>query len=168
MRALTIGVRSAAHPDYWTVIVHAHPRGSASNGSSAAADTPPLAWSADTVLAGSFAEPFAGNYDAKYFEDDGRLYLLYVKNVAPPPIFRNDIVLQPMTSPMQLAAGGPTTLLTPGDRYGDLASEHYAQTRATLVEAPYLVKMAGKYASSIRPALTARPTTRQRSRGPIA
>ena len=43
----------------------------------------PLGWSADIVLSGSFATPEQGNYDAKYFEDDGQLYLLYVRNCLP-------------------------------------------------------------------------------------
>ncbi len=65
-----IGVHSPTHPNHWTVLVHAHATAAAAPGIA------PLAWSADTVLSGSFANPMDGNYDGKYFEDGGRLYLL--------------------------------------------------------------------------------------------
>ncbi len=137
--AVTIGVHSPAHPGHWTVVAHAHPTQAAVAGSA------PSAWSADTVLAGSFTDPVEGNYDAKYVEDDGRLYLLYVTNAVPPPALRNTIVIQSMLSPTQ-PASAPVTLLAPGDRYGPLESEFYAQTQAKLVEAPYIAKIGGKYA----------------------
>lgn len=133
---VAIGVHSAAHPDHWTVLAHAHPT----------ADGVPLAWVADTVLSGSFSNPADGNYDGKYFEDDGRLYLLYVRNLAPRPELRNGIVIQPMVSPTRPTPEAPTTLLTPGDRYGPLASEQYGSTQARLVEAPFIVEIGGKYA----------------------
>ncbi len=136
---LAIGVRSPKHPDHWTVLVHAHPSKDSVTG------TAPLAWSADTVLAGSFLNPVDGNYDGKYFEGSGRLYLLYVKNFMPKPALRNEIVIQPMRSPTRAAPEGPTTLLTPGDRYGSLDSEWYGHSQAKLVEAPYIAKVGGKY-----------------------
>jgi hypothetical protein len=137
---LAIGVHSGAQPDHWTVLVHAHPSGVATP------DTTPLAWSADAVLSGSFSNRVDGNYDGKYFEDGGRLYLLYVKNFVPRPALRNEIVIQPVLSPTRLAPVAPTTLLSPGDRYGALESEWYDHTQAKLVEAPYIIKIAGKYA----------------------
>ena len=141
---LAIGVRSPSHPSHWTVLVHARP---APGGAPGAAPGPtPLAWSADAVLSGSFSDPAAGNYDGKYFEEGGRLYLLYVKSFALRPAPRNGIVLQPMLSPAQPAPGGPATLLAPGDRFGPLSSEDYGQTQAKLVEAPYIAKAGGKYA----------------------
>lgn len=114
---LAIGVHSPAQPDHWTVLVHAHP---ATKAVSAGA---PLAWSADTVLSGSFSKLVDGNYDGKYFEDSGHLYLLYVKNFVPKPALRNGIVIQPMLSPTRPAPEDAITLLTPGDRYGALALE---------------------------------------------
>lgn len=137
---LAIGVNSPAHPAYWTVLVHAHPPADAAPGAV------PLAWSADTVLSGSFSEPADGNYDGKYFEDKGRLYLLYVRNFAPRPALRNGIVIQPMLSPARPAPEGPTTLLMPGDGYGALDSEAYHHALVKLVEAPHLVRIVGKYA----------------------
>ena len=135
---LAIGVHSPSHPHHWTVLVHAHP--------GAAPGAVPLAWSADTVLSGSFSDPVDGNYDGKYFEDGGRLYLLYVKNLAPRPALRNGIMIQPMLSPTRLAPEGPTVLLTPGDWYGAIGSEGYDPAQAELVEAPSIVRIAGKYA----------------------
>lgn len=137
---VAIGVHSPSHPDHWTVLVHAHPTKPAGDGGI------PLAWAADTVLSGSFSNPVDGNYDGKYFEDDGKLYLLYVKNFVPRPALRNGIVIQRMLSPTQVAPEAPVTLLMPGDRFGPLNSEWYGQTQAKLVEAPYIIKLAGKYA----------------------
>ena len=138
--AVAIGVHTPGHPQHWTVVAHAHPTEPAAPGSA------PLAWSADTLLTGSFSDPVEGNYDAKYVEDEGRLYLLYVANAAPPPALRNIIVIQAMQSPTQPAASAPVTLLAPGDRYGPLQSEFYAQTQAKLAEAPYISRIGGKYA----------------------
>jgi Glycosyl hydrolases family 43 len=132
--------RCAHHQAHWTVVAHAHPTEPAAPGSA------PLAWAADTVLAGSFSNPARGNYDGKYFEDDGRLYLLYIKTVAPAPALRNAIIIQPMLTPTQSAQAAPTTLLTPGDRDGELESEWYGHTQAKLVEAPYISKIGDKYA----------------------
>ncbi len=137
---VTIGVHTPRHPRHWTVVAHAHPTQPAAPGSA------PLAWSADTLLAGSFSDPVEGNYDAKYLEDEGKLYLLYVVNTAPAPALRNTIVIQAMQSPTQPAASAPVTLLAPGDRHGPLQSELYSQTQAKLVEAPYISRIGGKYA----------------------
>ena len=139
--SVTIGVHTADHRRHWTVIAHAHTTAPARPG------TAPLAWSADTVLSGSFSTPVEGNYDGKFFEDEGKLYLLYVQTIAPPPALRNAIVLQPMRSPTEPdAATAPIMLLAPGDRYGPLASERYARTEAELVEAPFLARIGAKYA----------------------
>jgi hypothetical protein len=138
--AVTIGVKSETHPKHWTIIAHARPL------SPGTPQSPPLEWAADTILVGSFTRPGTGNYDGKYFEDEGRLYLLYVDSIAPPPVLRNAIFLQHMRSPTELAPEPRMMLLKPGDRNGPLASENYGQTQAKLVEAPYLSKIGGKYA----------------------
>ena len=137
--AVTIGIRTMAHPKHWTVVAHAHPVGPVSP------DTPPNDWAADTLLAGSLTEASNGNYDGKYYEEEGRLYLLYVRGIAPPPALRNEIVLQPMQTEAEIASLPASVLLTPGDRDGELNSEWYANTQAKLVEAPYLSRVAGKY-----------------------
>jgi hypothetical protein len=138
--AITLGVNSPAHPKHWTLTTHAHPVGASTPTS------PPSAWELDAVLSGSFSRPVEGNYDGKYFEDDGRLYLLYVDTIAAPPALRNAIFLQPMASFTRPAPVPRTMLLRPGDREGDLASETYARTQAKLVEAPYLSRIGDKYA----------------------
>jgi len=137
---LAIGVRKPGATSHWTVLVHAHPTETASP------DRVPLAWTADTVLSGSFSIKVQGNYDGKYYEDEGQLYLLYVKNFVPPRKLRNGIVIQRMLSPRRPAPEGPVTLLTTGDRFGPLNSEWYDHTPAKLVEAPYISKIGGKYA----------------------
>ena len=139
--AVAIDIESPKYPaDHWTILAHAHPTGAAAPGSA------PLSWLADTLLSGSFSNRVDGNYDAKYFEDAGQLYLLYVQNVVPKPNLRNVIVIQRMLSPTAVAPEPPVTLLTTGDRDGDeLTSESY-NTHAKLVEAPYLSRINGKYA----------------------
>jgi len=137
---LAIGVKKPGARSHWTVLVHAHPTTSASP------DRVPLAWTADTVLSGSFSTEVQGNYDGKYYEDEGQLYLLYVKNFVRPPMLRNGIVIQRMLSPRRPAPDEPVTLLTTGDRFGSLSSERYDHTPAKLVEAPYISKIGGKYA----------------------
>ncbi len=136
---LAIGVKNASQP-YWTVLVHAHPSGGGGGGAM------PLAWSADTLLSGSFTSRVDGNYDGKYFQNGSQLYLLYVKNFVPEPALRNGIVLQAMTSPTQVASSGPVTLLNTDTPHGPVVSENYANTQAKLVEAPYLTTIGGKWA----------------------
>jgi hypothetical protein len=137
--AVTIGVRTARHPRHWTVIAHAHPVGTGSGGAF------PRSWAADRILHGSLSDPRQGNYDAKYVEDGGRLYLLYVDTIKPEPALRNAIFLQPMQSSTQPAPEGRVMLLRPGTRYGAIRSEDFASTQAKLVEAPYISKIGGKY-----------------------
>jgi hypothetical protein len=138
--AVTIGVRTARHPRHWTFIAHAHPVGTGSGGAF------PRSWAADTILHGSLSDPRQGNYDAKYFEDGGRLYLLYVDTIKPEPALRNAIFLQPLQSFTQPAPERRVMLLRPGTRYGAIRSEDFASTQAKLVEAPYISKIGGKYA----------------------
>lgn len=139
---LAIGVNHGGTSPHWTVLVHAHPVDDDKTGGL------PLHWSADTVLSGSFSKEVQGNYDGKYYEDSGRLYLLYVRNSVPAPALRNEIVLQRMLSPTQPAPEDPTVLLSPGDKYGPLDSEWYidAANGSKLVEAPYIIRIGGKYA----------------------
>jgi hypothetical protein len=131
---------SPGSPNHWTVLAHASPV------SSTSPDTVPLRWTADTVLSGSFGKDVEGNYDGKYYEENNRLYLLYVQNLVPGRKLRNGIVIRPMISPTRLGAQGPTLLLVPGDRFGPLISEFYDHTEAKLVEAPYIITVDGKHA----------------------
>jgi hypothetical protein len=136
---LAIGVQNSSSPHYWTVIVHAHPDIDATPGSA------PTRWSTDTVLSGSFAKFEDGNYDCKYFEDNGQLYLVYVKNLQENPL-RNGIVIQPMLLPTKLAPVAPILLLQPNERANGFRSEQYANTTAKLVEVANLKVVNGKYA----------------------
>lgn len=79
----------------WTVVAHAHPDRSASL-------TPPTTWVADTVLIGSLATKAFANYDGKYFEDNGRLYLLYSKRLLPVAADHDGVVAQELDSPRKL------------------------------------------------------------------
>ncbi len=137
---VAIGVNHSTTTNYWTVLVHASPVGATS------ADTMPLAWRADTVLSGSFSTRVDGNYDGKFYQEGGQLYLLYVKNFVPEPALRNGIVIQEMISPTQVAPSAPVTLLQTGLTSDTLTSENYANTPAKLVEAPFIARIEGKYA----------------------
>lgn len=138
--AVTIGIKSAAHPQYWTVVAHAHPTTATMPG------TLPAGFAADTLLSGSLLTPAEGNYDAKYYQDGDRLFLLFVRNYVAEPKLRNEIVLQAMRTPTVKAAGDAVVLLRPGDRYGPLNSETYADTEAKLVEAPFITRFGNKVA----------------------
>jgi hypothetical protein len=136
---LAIGVIKNGAPHYWTVIVHAHPDVEAKPGLA------PTQWTADTVLSGSFATFVDGNYDCKYFEDQGQLYLVYVKNLKGNPV-RNGIVIQPMSSPTQPVPVAPTLLLQPNEHDGGFNSELYANTGAKVIEVANLKFINNKYA----------------------
>jgi hypothetical protein len=135
---LAIGVVNSIAPHYWTVIVHAHPKPGAKE------DSVPTEWITDTVLSGSFSTFVNGNYDCKYFEDKGQLYLVYVQNLKNK--LRNGIVIQPMLSPTELAQVAPTLLLEPSEKDGGFNSEWYANTDFKLVEVANLKFINNKYA----------------------
>jgi hypothetical protein len=122
----------------WNVIMHAHPL----SGSSGI----PTAWVADAVLKGSLSTWAAGNYDGKYFDDAGTLYLVYSMNL---PDGYNGIAAQAMQSATQRAASDPVPLLGPetGDGgynselfYGLDPSKTYKQ-----IETGNVSKIQGKY-----------------------
>ena len=135
---LAIGVVNSSAPHYWTVIVHAHPKPGAKE------DSVPTEWISDAVLSGSFSTFVNGNYDCKYFEDEGQLYLVYVQNLKNK--LRNGIVIQPMLSPTELAPVAPTLLLEPSEKDGGFNSEWYANTDFKLVEVANLKFINNKYA----------------------
>jgi hypothetical protein len=135
---LAIGVVNSSAPHYWTVIVHAHPKPGVKEGPF------PTAWITDTVLSGSFSKFVNGNYDCKYFEDNGQLYLVYVQNLKNK--LRNGIVIQPMLSPTAVAPVAPTLLLQPSEKNGGFNSEWYANTDFKLVEVANLKVINNKYA----------------------
>lgn len=127
----------------WSVIAHATP---------ADGSTPPANWTADTLLVGSFTTVADANYDGKYFEDNGQLYLLYSKNLSTSPK-RDGIVAQAMTSPTTPALSDPVLMLQPNlDSGNPLNSELYydpgdggTNSDFKLVETGNIKKINGKY-----------------------
>ena len=124
----------------WTVVIHAHPID----------PTNPLLWSADALLAGSFNRQAPANYDGKFFEENGTLYLVYSKNLSDTPQPRRDgLVAQRMVSPTTPAADAPVLLLEPQSGVG-YASERFDESQLSdgfkLVETGNISKIDGKYA----------------------
>ncbi|MFI6350497.1 family 43 glycosylhydrolase [Streptomyces sp. NPDC050560] len=132
--ALTFHMDTEKNPEvkHWHVIMHARPASVPAHGT-------PTSWVADSLLVGDTTHPTKGNYDGKYFEDHGKLYLLYSKRVG------NDNVLlaQPMESPEKTASGRATVLLAPGDYTSEYATSKH---KNKLVESGSVVRINGKYA----------------------
>jgi hypothetical protein len=103
---------SPADKATWHVIMHARPASSAAG--------MPTAWVADALLVGSLSTWAAGNYDGKYFEDSGTLYLVYSMNL---PDQSNGIAAQAMQSATQAASSAPVPLLGPETANGGYNSE---------------------------------------------
>jgi hypothetical protein len=137
--AVTYYVSNSHHPDVanWTVILHAH-----------AVDAPgnavPTTWVADSLLIGSFADPTKANYDGKYFEDAGKLYLVYSKRLSDQPA-RDGIVAQPMASPETVAASAPTLLLAPGDFNSEFFFGLNQPNTFKLIETGNITEVDGKF-----------------------
>lgn len=125
---------------HWNVLVHASP--------DTQSTTPPVNWIADTVLVGSFSDSSVqANYDGRYFEDGGQLYLVYVKSLSTSPQ-RFGLVAQAMISPTTLDSTPPVLLLQPNsDNSDSLNSEGYSGLTDSfkLVEAGNITKINGKY-----------------------
>ncbi len=125
----------------WTVIVHAHPR------------TPytgiPAAWVADTLLVGSLSTFDFDNYDGKYFEDSGVLYLLYNKKLSPTKTGEG-VVAQAMLSASQTDTSAPVVpLLGPEESdvgyRSELSSNLDTPNPVKLIETGNVTKIQGKY-----------------------
>ncbi|MFJ5288546.1 hypothetical protein [Streptomyces sp. NPDC088348] len=141
--AATMYVKNPAHPRAapWTVVVHAHARHPAPS-------DVPTTWVADTLLAGSFAHPEKANYDGKYVEDGGKLYLIYSRMLTASPL-HDGIVAQRMTSPSRPASSGSTLLLGPEDANGGYGSEYFfgldQPKKFKLIETGNITRIDGKY-----------------------
>lgn len=141
--ALTATVRPAAsdpkHSDSWSVVLHAHPADAASPA--------PTAWTADAVLVGSLAHDARANYDGKYFEDHGVLYLLYSRRLSDDPA-HDGVVAQRMTTATTPARSVPVVLLAPKTGAG-FTSERFAENkpkdRFKLVETGNVTKVGDHY-----------------------
>ncbi len=125
----------------WSVIVHASPQ--------APYTGIPTAWVADTVLVGSLSMYAHDNYDGRYFEDSGVLYLLYNKKNLNAPTDEDFIVAQPMLSAAVLGGSPPVPLLGPEESSGGYNSEISANpgqpNQVKLVESGHVAKIQGKY-----------------------
>jgi hypothetical protein len=143
--AVTLWVeKQSDHSVQWTVIAHAHPEDDSES------LTPPTSWVADQILVGSLATKNFANYDGKYFENDGVLYLLYSKRLISDPVAHDGIVAQEMESPKRLAAKTPVVLLAPSNVNGGFNSEYFhtdpsAGDSFKLIETGNITKIANKY-----------------------
>jgi hypothetical protein len=137
--AVTYRVFSNKHPNAanWTVILHAHPTGTK-------ADTVPTDWAADALLVGSCTDPTKADYDGKYFQDNGNLYLVYSKRLSNGPA-RDGIVAQSMTSPKTVSTTPPTVLLAPGDYSSELFFGLGQSNTFKLIETGNIGEVDGKY-----------------------
>jgi hypothetical protein len=117
--ATTLHVTNPADASFgqWNVIAHAHPTNNAS--------PVPTAWAADTILVGSLATPQKANYDGKYFQDSGNLYLLYSMAITTTPALHDGVVAQLMVSATQLSSSQPVVLIEPDTTNGGFNSEYF-------------------------------------------
>ncbi|WP_446742440.1 family 43 glycosylhydrolase [Silvibacterium acidisoli] len=148
--ATTVTVNNpAANPNGlpWNVILHASPV----SGSATSSAGVPLAWSSDALLIGSFTNQENANYDGKYLEDSGKLYLIYSRRLQDSPSAQDGIVAQLMTSAQQVDSSSPTTLLAPENNSdGGYKSELFdcasASNQFKLIETGNITVVNGKYA----------------------
>ena len=127
----------------WTVIVHASPASPYTG--------IPTTWVADARLVGDFKTFAHDNYDGRYFEDSGVLYLLYNrKNPAVNlPTDEDYIVAQTMVSASMPTGDAPVPLLGPEESNGGYKSELSTtpgqMNQVKLIESGHVVKIQGKY-----------------------
>jgi Glycosyl hydrolases family 43 len=148
--ATTVTVNNAAaNPSGlpWNVILHASP----GSGSAVTAGGVPLSWTSDALLVGSFTTQANGNYDGKYIEDNGTLYLIYSKRLAVSPSSQDGIVAQEMNSATVVGTTAPTTLLAPesnsdGGYKSELFDCQSSNDQFKLIETGNISVVAGKYA----------------------
>jgi hypothetical protein len=110
--ATTVSVKNLSlNPDSlpWNLILHASPV----TGSATSPEGVPLSWMSDAVLIGSLTEQAEANYDGKYIEDGGHLYLIYSKRLPNATTAQDGIVAQLMSSAQQLDNSDPVLLLSP-------------------------------------------------------
>lgn len=140
----------------WSVIVHASPANSTST-----VNTPPLAWIGDKVLIGTFTDKADANYDGKYFRTpDGRLFLIYEKNLHPKPMKRDGVVAWPMKDfvtpahPNQNA----TVLIAPDEALNSENYHNHSDDHFKLIENGNIRAVNGKFVMAYSVAAYNRPT----------
>jgi hypothetical protein len=125
----------------WNVIFHASPTSSGPG--------VPTSWVLDAVLVGQLNVSARENYDGKYFEDSGTLYLLYSATLVAGA--QTGIVAWPMISAsMKDPNATPITLLGPETSNGGYNSEIFNANNANdpglkLIETGNVTKIQGKY-----------------------
>jgi hypothetical protein len=139
--ALTVSVaeKSGRPSGHWSVVLHAHPVGPA--------NPVPTTWVADSVLEGSLAHTDYADYDGKYYENNGALYLIYSKRLSAKPA-RDGIVAQRMRSPRQPDDSGPVVLLEPAPGAGFTSEDFFADdpdSSFKLVETGNITQIGGEY-----------------------
>ena len=127
----------------WTAIVHAYPV--------APYTGIPTTWVADALLVGTFKAYAHDNYDGRYFEDSGVLYLLYNRKNPGLNLLTDEdyIVAQTMVSASVPTGDAPVPLLGPEDSDGGYESELSTIPGQTdpvkLIESGHVLKIQGKY-----------------------
>jgi len=125
----------------WNVIVHAYPKNPGAG--------VPTTWVPDSVLVGKLNVSATENYDGKYFEDNGTLYLLYSATLVKGA--QTGIVAQPMVSAQIVNHNVlPIPLLGPETLNGGYNSEIFNANSPTdpdlkLIETGNVMKIQGKY-----------------------
>ena len=129
----------------WSVICHAHPTNTG--------NPVPTTWQADTLLVGSLSTTQKANYDGKFFEDSGNLYLLYSMAITTAPALHDGVVAQLMVSATQPATTAPVILIDPDTTQNNGAgfnSEYFFGLNPSapfkLVETGNITLIDGKYA----------------------
>jgi hypothetical protein len=137
--AATYNVRSKKFPKAktWTAILHAHP-------TVTIAGQVPTNWITDALLVGTFKSPTKADYDGKYFETDGKLYLVYSDRLTNKPA-HDGIVAQEMLTPTLKAPDAPTVLLAPGDYNSELFFGLHQPNTFKLIETGNITEVDGKF-----------------------
>lgn len=136
--------KTSASANPWYVLIHLHPTSPSST------TVLPDQWSADAVLVGSLSTYADANYAGKYYNDNGQLYLVYVRHVTKPSA-ENVLVAQAMESTTVLAPSEPVVLISASRTNGGYNSEYYVwpdpgSYTFKLLETGNITKIAGKYA----------------------
>lgn len=136
----------------WSVIIHAYP-------DSSTMDTPPDSWTGDKVLVGSFYENVDANYDGKYFQTpEGKLYLIYQKQIQEPPMKRDGVFAWPMNDPTTNATVNATLLLAPDEGLNSENYHSHSNDSFKLIETGNIRAVNGKFLMAYSVGAYNRPT----------
>lgn len=135
----------------WHIVLHASP----ASGSPTDPSGVPLSWVDDTLILGHLtytnASTDGGNYDGKYIEDNGNLYLIYSKLVVAGANGQMGLAAQQMTSPTAVNTSvAPVVLLAPQTNSDNGYNSELLECQSTtdtfkLMETGNIAKVQGKY-----------------------